>query len=107
MQKLLDHAANDRALIAVGDAFEDLGDAMAEFGKTGYNLIGVDGGDLWKDVSTVFLPRILGTLKKIPLPRVEFSSEDFDLVVDNISFSACVLSPPLSVVHGPPRAHTG
>lgn len=93
MQKLLDHAANDRALIAVGDAFEDLGDAVAEFGKTGYNLIGVDGGDLWKDVSTVFLPRILGTLKQIPLPRVEFSSEDFDLVVDNISFQAASFIP--------------
>ncbi|GAA5820864.1 hypothetical protein JCM3770_007274 [Rhodotorula araucariae] len=92
-QKLLDHAANDRALVAVGDAFEDLGDAVAEFGKTGWNLIGVDGGDLWKDVSTVFLPRILGTLKQVPLPRVEFSSEDFDLVVDNIKFEAASFIP--------------
>jgi hypothetical protein len=46
--KLFNHAANDRALIAVGDAFEDLGDSLALFGKTGYNLFSLDGGDLWK-----------------------------------------------------------
>lgn len=87
-QKLFDNAANDRALEAVGDAFEDLGDALAEFGKTGYNLVGIDGGDLWKDISTVFLPRILGALKQVPMPRVEFTSEDVDLIVDNVKFES-------------------
>ncbi|GAA6005836.1 uncharacterized protein JCM10292_004655 [Rhodotorula paludigena] len=91
--KLLDHAANDQALVAVGDAFEDLGDAVAEFAKTGYNLVGVDGGDLWKDLSTVFLPRLLGSLKSIPLPRVEFTSEDVDLIIDNIKFESASFVP--------------
>ncbi|KWU45594.1 Proteophosphoglycan ppg4 [Rhodotorula sp. JG-1b] len=92
-RKLLDNAANDRALEAVGDAFEDLGDAISEFGKTGYNLVGVDGGDLWKDVSTVFLPRILGALKQVPMPRVEFTSEDVDLIVDNVNFESASFIP--------------
>lgn len=92
-RKLLDNAANDRALEAVGDAFEDLGDALSEFGKTGYNLVGVDGGDLWKDVSTVFLPRILGALKQVPMPRVEFTSEDVDLIVDNVNFESYASHP--------------
>lgn len=92
-RRLLDNAANDRALEAVGDAFEDLGDALSEFGKTGYNLVGVDGGDLWKDVSTVFLPRILGALKQVPMPRVEFTSEDVDLIVDNVNFESYATRP--------------
>ncbi|GAA5830171.1 hypothetical protein JCM11251_006906 [Rhodosporidiobolus azoricus] len=92
-QKLLDHAAHDRALTAVGDAFEDLGDSLAAFGKTSYNLLGVDGGDLWKDISTVWLPRILGMVKLVPLPRVEFTSEDVDLIVDNIRFEAVSFVP--------------
>lgn len=86
--QVLDNAANDRALEAVGDAFEDLGDALAEFGKTGYNLIGVDGGDLWKDISTVFLPRILGSVQQVPMPRIEFTSADVDLIVDNVKFES-------------------
>ncbi|GAA5911445.1 hypothetical protein JCM6882_005004 [Rhodosporidiobolus microsporus] len=92
-QKLLDHAANDRALIAVGDAFEDLGDSLALFGKTSYNLIGVDGGDLWKDISTVWIPRVLGSLHACPIPRIEWTSEDVDLIVDNIRFEAASFVP--------------
>ncbi|GAA6038844.1 hypothetical protein JCM8097_002924 [Rhodosporidiobolus ruineniae] len=92
-QKLLDHAAHDRALEAVGDAFEDLGDALAAFGKTGYNLVGVDGGDLWKDLSTVWLPRLLSTLKMIPIPRIEYTSEDIDLIIDNVRFEAASFVP--------------
>ncbi|BGP20335.1 hypothetical protein JCM10213_007112 [Rhodosporidiobolus nylandii] len=91
--KLLNRAAHDKALIAVGDAIEDLGDSLALFGKTGVNLIGADGGDLWKDVSTVWLPRILGTIKQVPLPRVAFTSEDVDLIVDNIRFEAASFVP--------------
>ncbi|BGP35560.1 hypothetical protein JCM10296v2_007401 [Rhodotorula toruloides] len=93
VQKLLDNAANDRALIALGDAFEDLGDSIAVFAKTGYNLVGVDGGALWQDISTVFLPRLLGAVQMVPLPRVEFSSEDVDLIVDNIKFEAASFIP--------------
>ncbi|GAA5865650.1 hypothetical protein JCM8547_007676, partial [Rhodosporidiobolus lusitaniae] len=92
-QKLLDHAANDKALVAVGDAFEDLGDSLALFGKTGYNLIGVNAGDFWHDISSVFLPRLLSTLKQVPLPRVEFSSEDVDLIIDNVKFEAASFVP--------------
>jgi len=87
-QKLLDHAANDKALLALGDACEKLGESAFDFAETGVNLVGAGGGDLWKDVSQVFLPRLLGALKEVPLPRVEFTSEDLDLIVDNIRFES-------------------
>ncbi|GAA6024258.1 hypothetical protein JCM11491_006377 [Sporobolomyces phaffii] len=87
-QKLLDHAANDKALLALSDACEKLGESTFDFAETGINLVGAGGGDLWKDVSQVFLPRLLGALKEVPLPRVEFTSEDLDLIVDNIRFES-------------------
>ncbi|GAA5902285.1 hypothetical protein JCM5296_003972 [Sporobolomyces johnsonii] len=93
MQKLLSHAANDKALLAVGDACEKLGESLADFAHTGVNVVGVDGGDLWKDVSQVFLPRLLGALKQVPLPRVEYTSEDLDLIVDNIRFESASFIP--------------
>ncbi|GAA5971347.1 hypothetical protein JCM3765_007011 [Sporobolomyces pararoseus] len=92
-QKLLDHAANDKALLAFSDACEKLGESTFDFAETGVNLVGSGGGDLWKDVSQVFLPRLLGALKEIPLPRVEFTSEDLDLIVDNIRFESASFIP--------------
>ncbi|GAA5930367.1 uncharacterized protein JCM15063_004786 [Sporobolomyces koalae] len=92
-QKLLDNAANDKALLAVADACEKLGESAYDFGETGFNLMGSGGGDLWKDVSQVFLPRLLGALKEVPLPRVEFTSEDLDLIVDNIRFESASFIP--------------
>ncbi|GAA5867998.1 hypothetical protein JCM5353_008675, partial [Sporobolomyces roseus] len=92
-QKLLNRAANDKALIALGDACEKLGESTFDFAETGVNLVGAGGGDLWKDVSQVFLPRLLGALKEVPLPRVEFTSEDLDLIVDNIRFESASFIP--------------
>jgi hypothetical protein len=55
----------------------------------------IDSPDLSsrKDISTVWLPRILSTIKEVPLPRVEFTSEDFDLIVDNVKFEAASFVP--------------
>lgn len=92
-QTLINRAANDKALIALGDAFEKLGESTFDFAQTGVNLVGRGGGDLWKDVSQVFLPRLLGALKEVPLPRVEFTSEDLDLIVDNIRFESASFIP--------------
>ncbi|GAA6013470.1 hypothetical protein JCM10207_008861 [Rhodosporidiobolus poonsookiae] len=91
--KLLNRAGNDKALLAVSDAFEDLGDSLALFAKTGFNLLGTDGGDLWKDISTVWLPRILSGIKMVPAPRIEFTSEDVDAVIDNIRFESASFIP--------------
>ncbi|GAA6064020.1 hypothetical protein JCM10212_005503 [Sporobolomyces blumeae] len=92
-QKLMNRAANDKALLAVSDACEKLGESAFDFAQTGVNLVGAGGGDLWKDVSQVFLPRLLGALKEVPLPRVEFTSEDLDLIVDNIRFESASFIP--------------
>ncbi|KAL5615056.1 uncharacterized protein BROUX77_000893 [Berkeleyomyces rouxiae] len=39
---------------------------------------------LIKDLFEVFLPSLLAKLSYIPLPRIEFSSADFDVIVENL-----------------------
>lgn len=66
----LDNAANDKALLQLGDAVERLGFASKSFAKSGFSLVDTSA---WTDLTSVFLPRILGALHTIPLPRVEFT----------------------------------
>ncbi|SCV73759.1 BQ2448_6189 [Microbotryum intermedium] len=89
--KCLHRAANDKALVQLGDRFERLGKAFTKFTQTGFTL--TDGGAMWADLTQVFLPRILGALEEIPLPRVEFTSEDVDLVIDNVRFTSASFVP--------------
>ncbi|KAL1897255.1 hypothetical protein Cpir12675_002438 [Ceratocystis pirilliformis] len=39
---------------------------------------------LMKDLFEVFLPSLLSKISYIPLPRIEFSSADFDVIVENL-----------------------
>ncbi|SGY26372.1 BQ5605_C018g08727 [Microbotryum silenes-dioicae] len=89
--KCLQRAANDKALVQLGDRFERLGKAFTKFTQTGFTL--TDAGSMWSDLTQVFLPRILGALEEIPLPRVEFTSEEVDLVIDNVRFTSTSFVP--------------
>lgn len=86
LNKCLDRAQHDKALQQLGDRVEKFFRATAKFGRTGFNLI--DGGGIWSDLTQVLVPRLLGALHAIPLPRVEFTSADVDLVVDNVRFTS-------------------
>ncbi len=43
---------------------------------------------LYRDMLDVWLPRIIGNIKQIPLPKIEFKSADFDVIVDGINLAA-------------------
>ncbi|KAK4051650.1 hypothetical protein OIV83_002790 [Microbotryomycetes sp. JL201] len=85
-QKCLKRAANDKSLQQLSDRFDKWTRAFAAFGRTGLNL--VDGGGIWADLTQVFLPRLLGALEAVPLPRVEFTSAEVDLIIDNLRFTS-------------------
>ncbi|KAK4056475.1 hypothetical protein OIO90_002618 [Microbotryomycetes sp. JL221] len=85
-QKCLKRAANDKSLQQLSDKFERWARSFAAFGRTGFNL--VDGGGVWADVTQVFVPRLLSALEAVPLPRVEFTSAEVDLIIDNVRFTS-------------------
>ncbi|GAA5982973.1 hypothetical protein JCM11641_006902 [Rhodosporidiobolus odoratus] len=84
---VLQGVASDPLLGRTVLAVEELGKAMAGWveavGETAARLaigdgIGAVGGDLIEWV----LPRVLGILKEVPMPRLEFSSPALDLAID-------------------------
>ncbi|ORY76232.1 Proteophosphoglycan ppg4 [Leucosporidium creatinivorum] len=81
----LDNAANDKALLQLGDAVDRFEFATKQFVKTGFSLVDTSA---WSDISQVLVPRLLGALHTIPLPRVEFTSADVDLIIDNVRFTS-------------------
>lgn len=74
LNKSLDKASNDRALIGLGRKLEKFETRVERFGKTGMSL--AEGSELWNDLVGVMLPRVLEAVKMIPLPRVEYTVSD-------------------------------
>ena len=101
-------AKNDRALSNLGDKLEVLGEkatrvgtGAARAGKKGLGGLGIPsqfGGiaDLLNDISQVMLPRFIKVLKSVPLPRIEYTSPDFDIAIDNILFESASFLPDLT-----------
>ena len=71
LNQAFETAAADRALANLGKALDRLATAGTKFGRRGMSL--VDGRAVWGDLTQVFLPRFLGALQTIPLPRVEYT----------------------------------
>ncbi|KAK1217909.1 hypothetical protein PQX77_019418 [Marasmius sp. AFHP31] len=49
--------------------------------------------DLWNDVRGVILPSLIDEVGYIPIPRIEYTDETFDLVVENLTLSGRNLFP--------------
>ncbi|KAF8632724.1 hypothetical protein AX15_001721 [Amanita polypyramis BW_CC] len=49
--------------------------------------------ELWHDVRKVILPQIVDKIGYIPIPRIEYSDESLDLVVENLTLSGRNLFP--------------
>ncbi|KAG6809329.1 hypothetical protein H0H92_000666 [Tricholoma furcatifolium] len=49
--------------------------------------------DLWNDVRHVLLPQIIDKVGYIPIPRIEYTDESLDLVVENLTLSGRNLFP--------------
>lgn len=88
LQKQLDSLvtgiSNDKETNNLIEAIEELGNSLATAGQIGFGSLKVDGQGLYRDFVDVFVPRLIGLVKEIPVPRVEFKSEDVDLVIDDI-----------------------
>ena len=86
LQKQIEAVVNgvgkDEATNRLVDSVETLGDALAGAGKAGmYDLqsglasLSVDGTGLYRDIVDVVIPRIIGLIKEIPVPRIEYKSQ--------------------------------
>ncbi|KAE8237285.1 hypothetical protein A4X03_0g9167, partial [Tilletia caries] len=54
----------------------------------GVSIFALKATGVVADVFDVWLPRLIGQIKSIPLPRCEYKSADIDFVLDNISFES-------------------
>jgi len=91
ISKAGERAANDRSLIQLGRSLERFGLASRKFARRGLSL--ASGRDFYADITQVFLPRLVNTIRMLPLPRVEYTSAEFDLALDNIRFTAASFLP--------------
>jgi len=91
LNKALDKARNDKALDSLSKAMAKLQHKTERFFNKGYSLF--DGTGVWSDLSQVLIPRLLGALKSVPLPRVEYTSADIDVVLDGIDFTSASFVP--------------
>ncbi|KAI5479498.1 hypothetical protein MNV49_003440 [Pseudohyphozyma bogoriensis] len=82
----LDKAEKDQALRGLGRSLDRFADSLKRFSRRGMSLF--EGSEVWGDLTQVLLPRVLGALQCIPMPRVEFTSADVDLILDQIKFTA-------------------
>jgi hypothetical protein len=84
LDSLVTAISNDRETNHLVEAIEELGNSLATAGQIGFSSLKVDGQGLYRDMIDVFVPRLIGLVKEIPVPRVEYKSEDVDLVIDDI-----------------------
>jgi hypothetical protein len=81
-----DEDAQNRAFAdSVQKLFQDLG--QDENGKSTFKP------HLLKDVTEVILPRFLETVHYVPLPRLEYSDEQVDLIIENLIVESDNLAP--------------
>lgn len=85
--------ANDQATNQLVDSLESLGSAVEHAGKVGINALRAEGQGLYRDILDVIVPRIIGLVKEIPVPRIEFKSEEIDLVIDDINLQSVSFIP--------------
>ncbi|CAD6960072.1 unnamed protein product [Tilletia controversa] len=70
------------------DALSDLNEDVSELLVDGVSIFALKATGVVADVFDVWLPRLIGQIKSIPLPRCEYKSADIDFVLDNISFES-------------------
>lgn len=84
---------NDKATNRLVDSIDSLGNTLLTAGQIGFNSLKVEGRGLYRDFADVILPRLIGLVKEIPVPRVEFKSEDVDLVIDDFNLQSASFIP--------------
>jgi hypothetical protein len=93
LQGLIDGVKNDETTNQLVDSIQELGDSLATAGQIGFGALRAEGQGLYRDFMDVIVPRVIGLIKEIPVPRIEFKSEDVDLVIDDFSFESASFIP--------------
>ncbi|RSH91097.1 hypothetical protein EHS25_010273 [Saitozyma podzolica] len=86
-------AKNDQSTNKLVKSFEELADTLGTAGKIGLKSLQVNGQGLYRDIADVMVPRVIALIKEIPVPRIEFKSEDVDLVIDDIRLKSASFIP--------------
>lgn len=93
IESFLQALANDKTSGELADAIELLGEDLADAGKVGWGSLKSEGRGLYRDAVDVLLPRLIGLVKEIPVPRIEFKSQDVDMVIDDLNLTSASFIP--------------
>jgi hypothetical protein len=74
----------DESFLELGDALEELSIELEHAGKTGLNALRAGSLGLGRDLVDVVLPRLVGLVKEIPIPRTEYQSSAVDFAIDDV-----------------------
>ncbi|KAK4700112.1 hypothetical protein P7C70_g6141, partial [Phenoliferia sp. Uapishka_3] len=81
IQKVLGVITSDKSLSNLLGALEGFGSACEGWAATATKVaVGQQG--IWGDLVEWVVPRILGVLRELPLPRIEFKSEELEMAID-------------------------
>jgi len=85
----------DRLTTELLDNLEHLSEDLSDLTGRGFSFIKGNAPSLYSDLVKVVLPRVLSTIKEIPLPRLEYKSEALDLVIDDLKLESASFIPDL------------
>ncbi|KAI0033573.1 hypothetical protein K488DRAFT_84772 [Vararia minispora EC-137] len=94
IQRRLD---NDPDLQSIRRAHAQLGQDIEELfvdvAATGVQSLIDNAAWAWQDLFNVFVPRVLGVFKRIPIPRTEYKDPEIEFVLENLDISSFNLLP--------------
>ncbi|WWC62487.1 uncharacterized protein I303_105083 [Kwoniella dejecticola CBS 10117] len=93
LEAVVNGITNDKPTNKLVESIENLGDSLSHAGKVGVGALRAEGQGLYRDFVDVIVPRLIGLVKEIPVPRVEYKSEDVDLVIDDIKLESVSFIP--------------
>ncbi|WRT67840.1 uncharacterized protein IL334_004814 [Kwoniella shivajii] len=93
LESVVNGITNDGPTNKLVQSIDALGDSLASAGKVGVGALKAEGQGLYRDFIDVIVPRLITLVKEIPVPRVEYKSEDVDLVIDDIKLESLSFIP--------------
>lgn len=93
LESLVNGISNDQTTNQLVHALEKLGESLASAGQIGLSSLKAESRGLYRDFVNIIVPRLVGLLQEIPVPRIEFKSEDVDLVVDDVKLESASFIP--------------
>ena len=93
LEALVNGITNDKATQRLVTSLENLGSSLASAGQIGFGALRAEGQGLYRDFADVLVPRLISLVKEIPVPRVEYKSEDVDIVIDDIKLESVSFIP--------------